>query len=89
MSGQAQTLMLVQVVLFFGWAFSAFRILFHLRRRAQDKTGQFLNGPFAFRDALGDWLADPAQTRPRRQFWVLTAAMMAASVASAVMAPNL
>lgn len=88
MSDQARTLMLVQVVLFFGWVFAALRILFHLRRRARNRTGQVRNGPAAFRDALAGWLADPGQARPRRRFWVLTAAVMGASVASALLVPN-
>lgn len=54
-------LLILQGVIFAIWAGLAFRILFHLRRRAMDRTGAMFPGPFSFVRVTREWLADPEE----------------------------
>ncbi len=85
MIGTYPIILVLQLVLFAGWVFEAFRVLFHLRRRAEARTGRFLNGPFTFLAVARDWMTDPEQAQRRRQFYLFTAALVVVTIGTALM----
>lgn len=86
MIGPVPLLLAVQGAIFLVWATLAFRILFHLRRRAQDRTGHIFAGPLTLIAVTRDWLSDPLEMRVRFWFFGLTALLIAASAAQAILA---
>lgn len=74
-------LLVLQVILFALWAVTVFRILFHLRKKGEHKTGQVWNGPFVFLSVARDWLSDPAEAKWRRDLFFLTALLFGVSIA--------
>ncbi len=84
MIGPVPTLLVAQGAIFLCWALLAFRILFHLRRRAQDRSGHIISGPVTFVEVTRDWLADPEEARPRFWFYALTVLFVVATIALAL-----
>lgn len=72
--------LVLQAVVFVVWAALAFATLFHLRKRAADRTGRPIPGPIAFVSATQDWRADPDFARSRRSLWLATVLLLAVSV---------
>ena len=64
-------------IVFAMWAFSMFRTLFAMQRRAVARTGKTLPGPIDTLAEWGIWLRDPALGRERRQLLFQTIAMIA------------
>lgn len=75
MSGLALGGLAFQSVLFLAWAYLALSVLFHLRKRAADRTGRHFPGPASFIAATREWLADPNERRRRLWLFVLTGAL--------------
>jgi hypothetical protein len=73
-------LLIVQGAVSLGWAFTAFRVLFHLWRRSAQRAGTFVAGPVTFVRSVGDWLRDPAERRWRWALFGLTVAVMGLSI---------
>lgn len=67
-------------IVFVMWAFSMFRTLFAMRRRASARTGKSLPGPIDTMTEWGIWLRMPEYQRERRQLLFQTIAMIALSV---------
>ncbi|RYG91581.1 hypothetical protein EU803_10880 [Loktanella sp. IMCC34160] len=72
-------LLILQGVIFALWAGMAFRVLFHLRRRAVDRTGTGFPGPITFVRVTREWLADPDERRWHMALAGLTAALVGVS----------
>lgn len=70
----------IQAITFALWAFTAFRILFHLRRRGVAMTGSAFPGPLTFLRAVRDWLRDPAERAWRLRLAILTLLMLGLSI---------
>ena len=70
----------LQGIAFALWAFTAYRILFHLRRRAIAMTGNSFPGPISFLRAIRAWLHDPAERPWHLRLAVLTLVMLGLSV---------
>lgn len=67
----------LSAVVFAMWAFSMFRTLFGMRKRAAARTGKSLPGPIDTLAEWGNWLRDPAFRAERRQLLFQTIAMIA------------
>ncbi|MFN3970401.1 MAG: hypothetical protein ACK4L4_03375 [Gemmobacter sp.] len=65
-------LLAAQTVLGLVWAYAAFRILFRLRARAMDDSGQAFPGLSASLRAVHGFLTRPADRRDRLRFGLLT-----------------
>lgn len=70
----------LQAIAFALWAFTAFRVLFHLRRRGVAMTGQPFPGPVTFIHAVRAWLHDPAERTWRLRLAILTLVMIGLSI---------
>ncbi|MEW9918359.1 hypothetical protein AB2B41_01990 [Marimonas sp. MJW-29] len=70
----------LSAIVFAMWAFSMFRTLFAMRRRASERTGKALPGPIDTLTEWGIWLRDPAYRSERRQLLFMMAAIIALSV---------
>lgn len=73
-------LLVLQGIIFVLWAGMAFRILFHLRRRAVDRTGSNFPGPVSFVRVTREWLADSGERRWHLALAILTALLIGISV---------
>jgi hypothetical protein len=80
------TILILQAVVFALWAVTAFRILFHLRRKGEERTGRVWNGPIVFLTVARAWLSDPTQAKWRRDFLVLTLVLIGLTIAFATRA---
>jgi hypothetical protein len=69
----------LQAITFALWAFTAFRILFHLRRRAVEATGQPFPGPVTFLRTLRAWSGDPTERPWRLRIALLTLVLVGLS----------
>lgn len=88
MIGDTRIIVILQILVFLGWAWQAFGILLHLRRLAQARTGRFLNGPGPLSEAMQDWFEDPAEAPRRRQFAFLTAVVFLLTLAAVFILPE-
>jgi hypothetical protein len=70
----------LQSIAFALWAFTAFRILFHLRRRGVAMIGNSFPGPLTFLHAIRDWLRDPAERTWRLRLAILTLVLIGLSI---------
>jgi len=67
--------LLMSGLVFLMWAFSMFRVLFSLRRRAVARTGKTWPGPIDTLHEWGIWLREPDYQRERRQLLLMTLAV--------------
>ena len=77
-------LMAVQGAVFLVWAVVAFRVLFRLRAHAVAASGRAFPPVSAQLDAFAAGARDPAFAADRRRLLILTAAVLALSVLSAL-----
>jgi hypothetical protein len=73
-------LLAVQAVTGLVWAFAAFRILFRLRTRAVQDSGQMFPGLRATLRTFAGFLTRPDDAPDRRRLGLLTLAMIALSI---------
>lgn len=67
-------------IVFAMWAFSMFRTLFALQRRAALRTGRSFPGPVDTLTEWGIWLRDPAFQTERRQLLFQTIGMISLAI---------
>lgn len=67
-------------IVFAMWAFSMFRALFAMRKRASARTGKSVPSPVDTLTEWGIWLRAPEFQRERRQLLFQTLAMIALSI---------
>lgn len=75
-------------IVFAMWAFSMFRTLFAMRRRAVERTGKSMPGPADTLREWGIWLRDPAFRQERRQLMFMTFCVLALAFLFALSAPG-
>lgn len=73
-------------IVFAMWAFSMFRTLFAMRRRAVERTGKSMPGTADTLREWGIWLRDPAFRQERRQILFMTLCVFALTALFAVSA---
>lgn len=73
-------LLILQGLVFALWAFTAFRILFHWRRKGAEMTGHPFQGPLTLIAVIRSWLRDPAERVWRWRLLLLTIALLGLSV---------
>ena len=85
MSPARLTWLILTALVFAAWAVLAFRTLFHLRRRAQERTGRALNGPGVAIAVARGWLGNPETRRGRTALAFLTVAVLGMAALGAVL----
>jgi len=85
MSSMQLVLVILQGLIFAAWALVMFRCLFHVRRRAEQKTGQVFSGPVTFLGAIREWLSDPDERKWRVLLLILTVALILKTGLSAIL----
>ena len=78
------TLITLQGILFFAWAFTMFQTLFRVRALAVERTRNLWPGPRASASTLAVWWRDPTQRPLRNRLILLTLLLFGTMALSAL-----
>ncbi|MEJ6390253.1 hypothetical protein [Gymnodinialimonas ulvae] len=72
--------LVLQALVFLAWAFMMYRMLFTLRARNQEQTGQTFAGPAGFLTQFKHWLKSEEDRQDRKTLFFLTFVLIAMNV---------